>query len=443
MSSTFGVFVGIDWASRQHVVCALRPDGSLVGRRPVDHSGEGLGALVAWLQKLSGEKLHEVAVAIEMPHGAVVETLLERGCAVFSINPKQLDRFRDRFSPSGAKDDHRDARVLADSLRTDPHCFRRLKIEEALIVELRECSRIHDEIVEETIREANRFRDQLQRYFPQHLELASDDLSRPWTLELWERLPTPADTKCVRASTIEKILKRHHIRRVDAATVLKTLRQKPLTVALGVETAAVAHIKLIVARLKVLNHQSQGCTQSLKALLQKHGEPLRANESKENAKEDAKEEKTQRSQREILDSLPGVGVIVLATLLGEAPDALRRADYHALRTLSGVAPITKQSGKARTVQLRRACNTRLRTACYHWARTSVQSDEFARRFYERARRRGLRCARTLRSLADRLLAIACSMLRHGTLYDPKRALREVPPAGSPGRATLAPTEVTP
>ena len=38
---------------------------------------------------------------------------MERGFTVHSINPKQLDRFRDRISPAGAKDDRRDARVLA------------------------------------------------------------------------------------------------------------------------------------------------------------------------------------------------------------------------------------------------------------------------------------------------------------------------------------------
>ena len=61
----------------------------------------------------------QVRVAIEVPHGPVVESLLAADFAVHSINPRQLDRFRDRFSPSGCKDDRRDAEVLADSLRTD------------------------------------------------------------------------------------------------------------------------------------------------------------------------------------------------------------------------------------------------------------------------------------------------------------------------------------
>ena len=53
-------------------------------------------------------------MAIETPHGPVVEMLLERGFAVFAINPKQIDRFRDRFTIAGAKDDSRDARVLGN-----------------------------------------------------------------------------------------------------------------------------------------------------------------------------------------------------------------------------------------------------------------------------------------------------------------------------------------
>ena len=67
---------------------------------------------------------------------------MDRGLAVYSINPKQLDRFRDRFSPAGAKDDSRDARVLADALRTDLHCFRRIDPVDPAVVKLREWSRI-------------------------------------------------------------------------------------------------------------------------------------------------------------------------------------------------------------------------------------------------------------------------------------------------------------
>lgn len=112
-------------------------------------------------------RTQDVAVAIEVPHGPVVEALMDRGFTVYAINPKQLDRFRDRFSPSGAKDDRRDALVLASSLRTDRHCFRKLEPLEPVIVELREWSRMADELKDERNRLTNRVRQQLWRYYPQ------------------------------------------------------------------------------------------------------------------------------------------------------------------------------------------------------------------------------------------------------------------------------------
>jgi hypothetical protein len=123
-------FVGIDWGSQQHQVCVLDRDRRLVGERTVDHDGASLAQLAAWLWTLSAGQPQRVSVAIEVPRGAMVEGLLERGFHVFAMNPKQLDRFRDRHSVAGAKDDRRDAFVLADSVRTDQPSFRRLHLDE-------------------------------------------------------------------------------------------------------------------------------------------------------------------------------------------------------------------------------------------------------------------------------------------------------------------------
>lgn len=92
-----------------------------------------------WLSGLADDP-GQVAIAIAIPRGAVVETLVERGF-LYAINPKQLDRFRDRYSVSGAKGDRRDAFVLADSLRTDQPCFRRVRLDDQRVIQLRELSR--------------------------------------------------------------------------------------------------------------------------------------------------------------------------------------------------------------------------------------------------------------------------------------------------------------
>ena len=122
-------FVGIDWGSQQHQVSVLDRDRRRVGERVVDHDGASLARLADWLWTLSAGQPQRGAVAIEVPRGAMVEGLLERGFHLLALPPKQLDRFRDRHRVAGAKDDRRDALVLADSVRTDQPSFRRLQLD--------------------------------------------------------------------------------------------------------------------------------------------------------------------------------------------------------------------------------------------------------------------------------------------------------------------------
>ena len=155
-ASEYQFFVGVDWGSETHVVCVLDRDRQRIVERSVPHTGVGLNDLADELMSLAPSEPGRVAVAIEVPRGAIVDTLLARGIHVFSINPKQLDRFRDRHTVAGAKDDRRDAFVLADSLRTDRPAFRRVQPDHPCVVELRELSRIDDDLGQELRRLSNR-----------------------------------------------------------------------------------------------------------------------------------------------------------------------------------------------------------------------------------------------------------------------------------------------
>ena len=406
--------VGIDWASEEHAVCVVDAQGTVVGERTVPHTGAGLNDLTDWLLAIAGGDAAAVHVAIEVPHGAVVETLLERGFHVFAINPKQLDRFRDRFTVAGAKDDRRDARVLADSLRTDAPCFRQLEVDAPLVIELREWSRMTEDLGQERVRLANRVRQQLQRYYPQMLRVRDDIASEPF-LALWELMPTPAAAARVRTKSIERVLRQHRVRSLDAEQVHALVRETPLTVAKGTTEAAVAHIHLVAARLRVVNQQLTLARQRLDELC----EALAGPTSTDNSENEPGQSCEQRDVA-ILRSLPGVGRIVLATLLAEASQPLRARDYHALRALAGAAPITRQSGKSRVVVMRQACHLRLRRVLYHWARVAAMRDPVSRAAYAALRARGHSHGRALRTVGDRLLAVACAMLRSQTTYDAQR-----------------------
>src|SRR5271168_4524257 len=263
-------FAGIDWGSLKHQICLLDAKGTLVGERQFSHSGTGLKELCDWILSITGSA-DGVAIGIEVPHEPVVDALLDRGFVVYAINPKQLDRLRDRFSVAGAKDDRRDAYVLGDGLRTDRHLFRHVQVGDPRLIELRAWSRLTEELREERVRPSNRVHQELWRYYPQMLEI-TDDVAAPWFVELWSKAPTPAKARFLRRSTTERLLKQYRIRRVDADTVLRILRQPAIKVPDAVAEAACVHMRSLIVRLRVVNDELKSAERKLDEFCSEIGE---------------------------------------------------------------------------------------------------------------------------------------------------------------------------
>jgi len=405
MNEAFTLSIGVDCGSEFHQVCVLNTSQRLVGERRVEHTGADVQALADWLLTLGETDPSRILVAIEVPRGAIVETLLECGFRVWAINPKQLDRFRERGTAAGAKDDQRDAWVLASAVQTDRYAFRALMVDDPQIIQLRGLSRLDAELGEELTRTTNRLRDHLHRYYAQLLRLcpAADE---PWVWQLLARAPTPAQGQQLRRAALQRLLKQARIRRFNADDLLAILQTPALTVAPGTVEAASHYVRVLLPRLHLLHAQRLDCSKQLTRLL----ETLTEEPGQEREHHDVT----------ILLSLPGVGIRIAATMLAEASQPLRARDYHAVRSLAGLAPVTKASGKRRVVVMRYACNTRLRTACYHWARVATQTDVLARRHYTILRQAGHTHPRALRGVADRLLAVLIGMLKSNTLYDHQR-----------------------
>jgi transposase len=415
VDNEYRFYVGIDWASEAHQACVLDAARRIISERSFAHAGDALAAFAEWLKELAGDDPGGVAVAIEIPRGAVVETLVERGFHVYAINPKQLDRFRDRHSVAGAKDDRRDAFVLGDSLRTDRDCFRRVRLDDPVVIQLRELSRVDEDLGRENNQLANRLREQLHRFYVQALKLCPG-ADEPWLWSLLELAPSPAAARGLRSKRGERLLREHRIRRLSAEQVLAALRAPALQVAPGVAEAATEHIGLLLPRLRLVHTQRQRCGERLEALL----DQLQATP-------DQGPKQREHRDVEILRSLPGVGRVVAATVLAEASWALAERDYHALRAHAGIAPITKQSGKHRVVLMRYACNVRLRNALFHWARVAATCDPASKTYYAALRGRGHSYPRALRALGDRLLRVLIAMRKNDSLYDAsKRRSRPTP-----------------
>jgi transposase len=400
---TFQHYTGIDWATEAHRICLLDHEGRLVAKTTIAHSGDGLAQLLAWVHQ-HGAVPARTAVAIEVPRGAVVETLTERGFSVFHLNPKQLDRFRDRYSTAGAKDDDRDAFVLASALRTDLALFHPVPVEPESLIQLRELFRAADELRGEMQRHSSRLREQLNRYYPQMLVLCPA-AQQPFLWDLLEAAPLPASAAALEPERVQGLLKARQIRRLTAAQILATLGRPALPLAPGAALAASQHALVLVAQLRIVRQQRDLTLKRLREVL-RH---LRAQRN----------DGARPSDVEIIESLPGAGELTTAALLTESAQALAERDPEALRAYSGIAPVTRQSGKRRSVSMRYACNQRLRNALYFQALCSLRGDPVSRRHYDALRQAGHSHARALRGVSDRLLTVLIAMLRQGTLYDPR------------------------
>ena len=407
MTPPFLFFVGIDWGSTTHHACLLDAHGSVRGSRAFPHGGAGQAELVRWLLDETGAAPGQIAVAIETPHGPVVEGLLLAGFAVFAIGPAQIRGSRRRYVSSGAKDDPRDAWMLGRALRADPDLFRQLELEEPLVLQLRERTRTVNELTCQRTRLCHQIRQQLWRYYPQLLAIPDllNQLTHPWFVELWNKAKTPARALKLRVSTLAKLLKKHGIRRLNAASLREILCASALSVAPGTAEAACRALQGLFAQAHTTNQLLAQARQDIRELLKAF--------SQEHADDQRPDDPT------ILLSLPGVGVYVLSTLFAEAFALLQRRDYPALRARSGVAPVSIQSGNTRWEIRRLAVQHELRNALYHWARVAAQHDPLSKARYRALRARGFSHGRALRTVGDRLLAVACAMLRDGTLYDPK------------------------
>jgi transposase len=262
------LFAGVDLGRWLHAVAIVDGNGELVAERGFAHSVEGLATIIDWLIDLAEQNPKRIWVAIEKPHGAVVDALLIRAIAVFAINPKQVDRFRDRFALSGAKDDRRDAFVLADALRTDGHRFQRLSLPPPDIPLLREHLRSRSQLVKQHVALSSQLHELIVGCWPHLLELAPKN--KALDAFFAELLLLFLDRDNANMPTLRALIQKHRIRRVTFDDVIRTLQAPTLCVAPGTLDAAEAHVSLLVQQLLPIIRLRRDADQFLENWFKKH-----------------------------------------------------------------------------------------------------------------------------------------------------------------------------
>lgn len=383
-------YLGVDWADRVHEVCVVDEVGHRVTRMEVQESPEGLAEFGLWLDERRTEGI-ELWGAIEKPEGRIVDFLLDHGVEVYPINPKALDRARDRFRQSGSKSDPFDAWVLAEFLRTDHAHLRVLRPNSEQAQELKLMSRDHQRLGRQKTRLINQLAVALKEYYPRPLELFGD-LDTQIALDFLQHYPVPHR---ISRKKWERFCREHHLSRARQAELWEKVKKPPLSVPEHVIRAKARLVRVLVEQLKLLIQA-----------LDKYG------------REVASFFASMPAAKLFLKLPGGKSGTTLPTLWAYLGDTEGRWEsFKHLQAYSGTVPVTRRSGKSQVVHFRYACNKGMRYAVYLLAFISLRQSEWAMAYYRSQRAKGHSHHQSLRALGAKWLKIIFVMWRDHKPYD--------------------------
>ena len=389
------IFVGVDWAEAHNDVAVMDEDGRLLGRGRFGVGMAGLAGLHALVADHADEP-EQVAVGIEIDHGLLVDSLVGAGYAVYGLNPLSVSRYRGRHVSSGAKSDAGDAKLLADLVRTDRHNHRQIAGDSAEAGAIRVLARGHQGLVWTRQRQVSGLRSALRGYLPAALAALGEDLGSADALAILAIAPTPDRARGLSRAKIAGALARGgRTRNLErrAVQIQAALRGEHPEAAAAVADAFGAATAARVAVLVALNQQIAELERQLGERFERHPDA------------------------EILGSLPGLGTVLGARVLGEfGDDPNRFADARGRKAYAGTAPITKASGRSLVVLARVARNRRLADACAWWAFCSLSASPGARGYYGAPRARGKTHRQATRQLANRWVGILHACLEQRVSY---------------------------
>ncbi|HVW45359.1 MAG TPA: IS110 family transposase [Amycolatopsis sp.] len=387
------MFAGWDWATGSHDVTVVGTDGARIDRWALAHTETGIVSTLARLRR-HGDPAG-LPVAIETTRGLVVDRLLAAGHPVIPIHPNAFNAVRPHWGAARAKNDPGDSFKLADYLRTDGHQLRTLAPTLPETLELQALTRQRADHVEARVAAVNQLAALLDEHWPGGKAIFAS-LDSDIALAFLDRYPTPESAAGLTAGRLEAFCKRHsYSGRRPGSVLLERLRAAPITTS-RLRQSTLARLVGLQARL----------IRAIRATISELDTAI------------AEATKT-HPWAELIAGLPRIGTINLGQIIGEIGPMLERATNCAqLAAETGAAPVTKESGKHRSVNFRYAVNRRARQALTTWADNSRHSSDWAATIYDDARARGKRHPHAVRILARAWLRIIWACWRDKTCYHP-------------------------
>jgi transposase len=404
----FAAYIGIDWADQKHDICLQEAGSQQVEMTQIEQKPETLTTWVAQLRQRFQGRL--VAIAVEQSRGALLYALMPYDFLVlYPIHPNTLASYREAFTPSGAKDDPDDAQLLRELICLHRHKLRPWKADDPLtrtIVLLVEARR---KLVNDRTRLTNRLRALLKQYFPQALSWAGE-LNATLAVDFLTRWPQLSQLQQAEASSVRQFYREHGCRLSDklGQRLVEISAAQPLTTDRAVIDSSVSLVRALMPQLRELNCGIAQIEKQIQDLYAQHPDA------------------------QIFASLPGAGQVLAPRLLAAfGADRERFTDADQVQRFSGIAPVTKRSGKTKVVQRRLARPKFVCQSFHEFAKSSIIWSSWARAYYQQQRQRGNEYHEAVRALAYKWIRIIYRCWQLRVPYDEATYIKSLELRGSP------------
>lgn len=389
----FAAYVGIDWADQQHDVALLAAGRGKAEHRQVEQTPEALDAWATELRQRFGGR--PVAVCLEQSKGGLIYALMKYEFLVlYPINPKQLARFREALAPSGKKDDPTDAGLALQLLVKHRDQLRPWRPDDAQTRLIRILAEDRRGLVEQRTRLCNQLQDRLKQVFPLALEVLGS-LTTDLAAEFLARYSSFEELRQARAEDVAALYRWHSL---GQAKIQERLERIAAATPLTTDPALVSSGRLWV--------------RSLATQLLALAEPLRQYDRQ------LADAMRFHPDAAIFQSFPGAGAALAPRLLAAFGADRQRLDNAAqMQELSGIAPVTRRSGKSVSILRRWACNKFLRQTFHEFAQHSLPRSTWAKAYYDLQRQRGKKHHAAVRALAFKWIRILFRCWKQRLCYD--------------------------
>jgi len=379
----FAAFVGIDWADQKHAFCLQAAGQKAKESGELEQKPELIGPWVAKLrERFDGRP---VAVAVEQSRGALIHALFSYDfLVIYPLHPKTVAKFREAFKSSGCKDDPLDTEQILEILTKHRDLLRPLNPDTP---ETRLLSRLVEDrrkLVNLRSSHMEALSASLKEYFPQALELVSNNLKSRLAHDLILKWPSFQALQKAKPSQIKTFYYGHNVRSPELIQKVLQIAKSPhaLTADAAIVESGSRLSQAYARSIQTLNAEINKYDQRIEQVFQAHPEA------------------------KLYTDLPGAGPVMAPRLCAFfGTDRSRYETARNVNSFTGVAPVTKKSGKSRVVYFRVACPKFDRQTFHEFARLSLPKCQWARNYVEYYTKKGKKFHTIIRALAYKWVRI--------------------------------------